>query len=359
MKHLDFKLNCPCFFIYLLLIIFNVVVLVKTSDNQKNISNNSSEKCLKTYALRRKYIHTKQELETTNNSPIINAQPCGDAQPISIFIPSAAQVSGKYFDRRQSVRKTWVNEAKTEYNISVYFVLGLNQNNCSNELIRKESEQFNDIIQFDFIDNYYNLTLKMISILNWVQNNCQSSQYILKADDDVIINIRRLLEKLSSFKPGITGYKVTERRNTDKCHRSYLPDEYYGKEWLPDYVWGGSYLMTSDVVNKLVQFRENYHGYYLDNEDVFLTGILAQAAGVPRYLSREFDFIFNCRKINLCKMFSIIALVQCESAHQLVDFYRSWKNISKLCCSNSNLCKTSLLILLMSFVIFIYHFNGY
>ncbi len=110
----------------------------------------------------RKYVHSKQDLETTKLDPIIDANPCPSTHPVAIFIHVAAQVTGRFYDRRKAVRNTWLNDTKA-HNISAYFVLALNKSQTVNDLIREESNRFNDIIQMNFIDDYFNLTLKMIS----------------------------------------------------------------------------------------------------------------------------------------------------------------------------------------------------
>ena len=152
----------------------------------------------------RKYIQTKEELELTKEPPIIDPQPCDDMHPISVFIHSAGRSSGKYFERRQAVRNTWVSQMK-ELGISAYFAIALNPKQTVNEELKKESDRYQDIIQFQFIDAYYNLTLKAISILRWIDRKCQNSTHILKTDDDVIVNIPYILDKLSDLKPGFSG----------------------------------------------------------------------------------------------------------------------------------------------------------
>ena len=152
----------------------------------------------------RKIIHSKQELELTKAIPTIDCKPCKDVHPISVFIHSAGRSNGKYFDIRQGLRNTWVSQMK-ELNISVFFAIALNKNESINEELKEESNKYEDIIQFSFIDAYYNLTLKAISILRWINKKCLTSTYILKTDNDVVVNPRLLLDKLSEFKPGLSG----------------------------------------------------------------------------------------------------------------------------------------------------------
>ena len=134
-----------------------------------------------------------------------------------MFIHSAGSSSEKYFGRRQALRNAWVNELKN-LNISVYFAIALNKNQTINEELREESLKYRDMIQFGFIDDYSNLTLKAVSILRWINKKCLTSTYILKTDDDVIVNSELLLEKLSEFKTGISGnlgHNISPYRNKD------------------------------------------------------------------------------------------------------------------------------------------------
>ena len=149
------------------------------------------------------FSYTKEELELTKANPIIDNKPCS-GHTLAVFIHSAGYSSGKYFDRRQALRKTWIKELK-EYKIKIYFIISLNSNQTVNEELREESDTYKDMIQFSFIDDYYNLTLKAISILRWINSKCLSVKFILKSDDDIVINSALLIDKLSEFKRGISG----------------------------------------------------------------------------------------------------------------------------------------------------------
>src|SRR6201996_8300940 len=141
--------------------------------------------------------------------PNIDTEPCADHQSVSIFILSAAVTFGGSYLKREAQRKTWVSDAKKN-NISVYFVIALNENQTTNELLREESKQYKDMIQMQFIDHFYNQTLKTVSILRWAHNKCQKSKFIVRTDDDTIININMLLHRLNEFKSGITGITVAD-----------------------------------------------------------------------------------------------------------------------------------------------------
>ena len=152
----------------------------------------------------RKYAHTIEELQLTKEVPIIDPKPCNNVHPISVFVLSAGRSSGKYFEKREAVRNTWVQEMK-DLKITVYFAIAKNRNETINEELKEESDKHQDIIQFQFIDAYYNLTLKTISIIRWVNKKCLNSSYILKADDDVIVNVGHLLDICRNWSAGFRG----------------------------------------------------------------------------------------------------------------------------------------------------------
>lgn len=59
--------------------------------------------------------------------------------------------------------------------------------------IAEESRTYGDIIQEDFVDSYLNLTLKSVMALKWADQYCSDLRYFMKADDDIFINVPRLL----------------------------------------------------------------------------------------------------------------------------------------------------------------------
>ena len=220
---------------------------------------------------KRKCYQTKDELSLTKLEPKFEAEPCGDHQPISIFIHSAATTEGKPYIKRQAQRKTWVSEAK-KHNISVYFMIALSENQTTNQLLKEESNRYKDMIQMQFIDNYWNLTLKSVSILRWAQNKCKNSKLIIKTDDDTILNINKILNSLDQFKSGITGSVLSYSFLEIECESKYNLEQ---KIKMP-YALGAIYAITTDVIPKLLATLETYSGRILDQEDLFITGVLAK-----------------------------------------------------------------------------------
>jgi len=149
---------------------------------------------------RRNFKHSKQELELTK---IVKIDQNCEKSELSILIHSAVY----YFGRRQVARETWIPEA-IKYNISVFFVVGEPKGTETQNKLELESFKYKDLIQFEFKESYYNVTLKHIALLRWAQRKCLNTKYFMKSDDDLMVNVRKLIENLNSFKNGINGYVI-------------------------------------------------------------------------------------------------------------------------------------------------------
>ncbi len=120
----------------------------------------------------------------------------------SIFI---AVISAPYnFDKRNIIRQTWRNHLKIVKPEGLMglagfaFILGLTENNLTQSKIDDESKTYKDIIQIEMSDFYRNLSLKVAGLLNWLYRNCTSVDFVLKADDDVYVNVRNLAHFVQS-----------------------------------------------------------------------------------------------------------------------------------------------------------------
>lgn len=153
---------------------------------------------------RSKYIITKNEIPSTKTI-IMNRNPCTEHE-LPIFIHSAAINFGIYYKRRQMIRETWLKDAQ-KHNISVTFVMGDPNNYSVQKALQEENSKYRDILQFGFIDSYSNNTLKAISLARWMSHNCVVGHFVIKIDDDVLVNVKRLMKliDLKSFKSGLTG----------------------------------------------------------------------------------------------------------------------------------------------------------
>ena len=55
--------------------------------------------------------------------------------------------------------------------------------------LEEESQEYGDLVQGDFLDNYYNLSFKAIMGNLWVAEFCSQAQFVVKTDDDMYVDL--------------------------------------------------------------------------------------------------------------------------------------------------------------------------
>jgi hypothetical protein len=123
----------------------------------------------------------------------------------SLFV---AIISGpKNFEKRNIIRQTWLRNLQTQSDIELLsltgfgFIVGLAKNEDIQTRIEEESEMHGDILQISMFDSYYNLTIKVVGLLNWLGDRCSLVNFVLKVDDDVYVNTKNLLTVLKTLNP--------------------------------------------------------------------------------------------------------------------------------------------------------------
>ncbi|NWV72477.1 B3GT4 galactosyltransferase, partial [Malurus elegans] len=91
----------------------------------------------------------------------------------------------------------------------------------------QESRQYRDILLGDFRDVYANLTLKTLLLLRWARACCEAAPFLLKADDDIFLNVPSVATLLSrpSTPPRLYLGRVHWRvsPNRDPRSRHHVP----------------------------------------------------------------------------------------------------------------------------------------
>lgn len=119
-------------------------------------------------------------------------------------------------ERRAMIRQTWPSHFKNQTNVNhrldvvgFGFVIGRTNDEQVQQKVKQESDEYGDILQIDVVDKYVDLSTKVASLLNWVNHYCQQVDYVLKADDDVYVNVHNLatvLHSLTPSEPSIYGH---------------------------------------------------------------------------------------------------------------------------------------------------------
>lgn len=330
MRELDVRRCLLIAFVALTAItLIGVVFVIDLSELaiSSKIPNQIFNNKLKTKS-QRKFQNHRQELVALNQL-LIRPKLCR-TDVITIFVYSVSETSGKYYERRQTARKTWIKDA-ISHNICVYFVVAFSDDSRIQSDIEWEAFRYKDIIEFAFIEDYYNLTLKTISVLYYIKENVES-ELVMKADDDLVVNIKLLIELKGSFKSGISGRMITGLRpDRNELGRQYIPECVYPNKTLPKFTTGLAYILSRDSVTRLISTLEAYSGPIVDIEDVFITGVIAELAQIARHDRKEFCSSYKCPK-RMCFMFDCIVFNGCETSLELYNFWTHWRQLSSNYC---------------------------
>ncbi|XP_034473298.1 beta-1,3-galactosyltransferase 5-like [Drosophila innubila] len=237
----------------------------------------------------------------------------------------------KHADARMSIRQTWGHYGARR-DVGIAFVLGRSTNRTVNEALSEENSLYGDLIRGNYIDSYNNLTLKVISALEWADLHCHHAKYLLKTDDDMFINVPMLLsftadrekrkQKRAIF--GRLAHKWKPVRN--KKSKYYVSINQYPEKVYPTFTTGPAYLMTGDIIHDL--YVGSLKKAYLNLEDVFITGFVAQSLDIERF--HVYEFINRRIGHTSCNIRKSISLHMVKSSEQF-DLWQKLQNQTAKC----------------------------
>ncbi|CAN7989056.1 unnamed protein product, partial [Ixodes hexagonus] len=244
--------------------------------HDKNLSNQAELATTDAWIHRREipYILNKSDLCSESSQVLV-----------MIIVISAPQ----NYRQRSIIRRTWAKESST-MGVKVAFLIGQSPKEDGQRAILEEDLMHKDIIQANFIDAYYNLTIKSVTMVRWVTSFCSKAKFLLKIDDDVLLNVWNLaivIVKLKGLKRTLWGnLAVNYSVQRVKSSKYYVPHTMYPNSRFPSFLNGPAYLMSGDSPRILANGSKSVP--YLPLEDVFLTGIVADSAGLRKVHHRGF-----------------------------------------------------------------------
>lgn len=279
-KYNRYSSNCSnilCFLFVqaLVSLIFFIIVFYTIVPNQQNVLQ------LNNYSLTRP---TKEFY--TSGFTVANEKLCLDnGRNLKLFIMVNSHPN--HTSHRIAIRKTWGSVVKYSLNLSLGFLIGLVNNKTLDKIIQSESDIYGDIIRTKNIDTYNNLTLKTLSILEWITNYCPNATFLLKCDDDMFINMDNLLSYISRLDPlqrVIRGKLIKNRESfvnrNPRNTKWFMSKKEYFFEYYPSFLSGPAYLLPVTLSPEL--YDEALKQPHLRLEDVYITGIVATKLNIAR-----------------------------------------------------------------------------
>uniref|UniRef100_A0A3Q1FJ66 Hexosyltransferase n=1 Tax=Acanthochromis polyacanthus TaxID=80966 RepID=A0A3Q1FJ66_9TELE len=262
---------------------------------------------------------------------------CRDSTPFLILLIAAEPGQA---DARNAIRQTWGNESVA---MGLGFVrlfllgTGTTSDTVLQSSIEEESRVYHDIIQQDYRDTYYNLTVKTLMGMNWVATYCPHASYVMKTDSDMFVNTEYLIQKL--LKPKIppkqryfTGHLMTNHApNHNKDSKWYMPPELYTDKLYPIFCSGTGYVFSGDMAELIYQASLSIRRLHL--EDVYVGICLAKLRIDPAPPPNE--FLFNHWRVSYssCKYSHLITSHQFHP-NELIKYWNHLQSNKHNACIN-------------------------
>lgn len=232
-------------------------------------------------------------------------QSSGSAEDITLLIVIKSAID--HSKARDAIRKSWGFEKRfSDVIIKRVFILGncLDRRDNCQDLIDDEFEAHEDIIQSDFVDTYYNNTIKIMIGFKWAVEHCSNAQFILFVDDDYYVSVKNLLKFVRnpvsrSFDDQSSDENVFDGRlysgfvfpsSSPLRHRPskwFVSLEEYPFSRYPPYVTAGAIVLSNQSLADM--HFASYYTKHFRFDDIYV-GILAKKLSIVAIHNENFHF---------------------------------------------------------------------
>ncbi|XP_074020134.1 N-acetyllactosaminide beta-1,3-N-acetylglucosaminyltransferase 3 [Numenius arquata] len=213
---------------------------------------------------------------------------CGGPQGSpDVFLLLAIKSSPLNYERREVIRKTWGQERTFEGAlIRRVFLVGVTPNARDakklNPLLRLEQQEHGDMLQWDFKDTFFNLTLKQVLFHAWLEEHCPSVRFVFNGDDDVFVNtdnVIRFAKATRGSEEHLMVGHILIHTGPIRSQRSkyFIPKQLMASNLYPPYCGGGGMLMSGFTARVIAREARDIKLFPID--DVYL-GMCLQKAGL-------------------------------------------------------------------------------
>lgn len=180
-------------------------------------------------------------------------------------------------EQRQAIRESW---GKKTTRFRLIFLFGVGWTHREQEILYAESILHGDILQENYIDSYFNLSLKVLSGFRWSSRKCPKVPYVLRTAIDNYNNIDGMIKRLASqpvWPVGIMGYCFVDGMGTirDRNNKWYVHPKEFNASGYPPYCIGTSFLLSAETVRAILNTAPNVPHFVM--EDVYFGMVLKVA----------------------------------------------------------------------------------
>ncbi|CAK8698672.1 beta-1,3-galactosyltransferase 5-like isoform X2 [Clavelina lepadiformis] len=205
---------------------------------------------------------------------------------------------------RNLIRQTWCKLKTYSQNrqVTCLFVVGQSPRGepFSNETL-KESQHHHDVLLTSLLDDIRNSTRKLLTGLKWIKSNCPNVRYVLRTEDDVIINMHQLVENTLPGLPSekfVGGLVTIDRPVRVPYSQYYVSVKEYPFPQFPPKCDSRAYLISGDVVQDIVKSSKTSGIIALD--DVYMA-ISSRKLGISPQNINKFIYVRSLRTLPYAK----------------------------------------------------------
>ena len=278
------------------------------------------------------------------DGPILSSPICSTEKEVTLLILVTSAPG--HFQQRKAIRNTWgrrrhiSNVANKAFQGSsqpwiTIFMVGSTSNISMQLQIAEEARREGDILLGDFIDDYRNLTVKVQQGLCWALRNC-NAKYVLKTDDDCFVNTELITQFLEIHNKQTSRLYVGYAMKTldvirSKMNKWHVSKEAYPYSRYPPYASGTGYLLSRDVLQKMVHKAPEVQ--YFPMEDAY-TGVLASKLGIP--IKDTSRFVLNNVNWSVCNYLYLMVIHQVSPEQQYLGLMYSEEALDPAICPQSD-----------------------
>uniref|UniRef100_A0A7M4DYH2 Hexosyltransferase n=1 Tax=Crocodylus porosus TaxID=8502 RepID=A0A7M4DYH2_CROPO len=208
-----------------------------------------------------------------------------------VFLILAIKSAPANYERREIIRKTWGAErtyagARIRRVFLVGTVLDPREASKLDQLLQLEAAEHGDVLQWRFVDSFFNLTLKQVLFHTWLEARCPGVRFVFNGDDDVFAHTDNIVHYLQgmgdegSERHLFVGQLITNVGPVRaKWSKYYVPEQVTAAKLYPPYCGGGGLVMSGFTTHAI--YRESLNIEVFPIDDVYLGMCLEKAGLVP------------------------------------------------------------------------------